>query len=227
VSVEQASRSKAEIAYQTIRSRILDGSFLPGHRLVLSRLAEDLQISSLPVREALRRLEAEGLVDFTRNVGAIVASIDSTEYVQTLHVLAILEGAATAESAPHLQPGHLGQAREINAKMAGCLAQGDMRNFTVLNQSFHELICSACPNTYLRATLSREWVRLDAIRRSTFGLMPGRPQQSLAEHERIVALIEAGASPNEIERVAREHKLRTLRAFEARDGSAVADTIGH
>ncbi|BCB88234.1 hypothetical protein Psuf_055470 [Phytohabitans suffuscus] len=97
-----------------------------------------------------------------------------------------------------------------------------MRSFTVLNRSFHELVCSACPNGYLRETVSSEWVRLETIRRSTFGLMPGRPQQSVDEHERIIALIEAGASRNEIEHVAREHKLRTLRAFEARraDGSA-------
>ncbi|GAB3526942.1 GntR family transcriptional regulator [Phytohabitans suffuscus] len=222
MSVEQASRSKAEIAYHTIRSRILDGSYLPGHRLVLSRLAEDLRISSLPVREALRRLEAEGLVDFTRNVGAIVASIDPAEYVETLQVLAILEGAATAESAPHLTPDQLTEARTINARMRESVQQGDMRSFTVLNRSFHELVCSACPNGYLRETVSSEWVRLETIRRSTFGLMPGRPQQSVDEHERIIALIEAGASRNEIEHVAREHKLRTLRAFEARraDGSA-------
>lgn len=218
MSVEQASRSKAEIAYHTIRSRILDGSYLPGHRLVLSRLADDLRISSLPVREALRRLEAEGLVDFTRNVGAIVASIDPGEYIETLQVLAILEGAATAESAPHLTAEQLAEARAINDRMRESVQQGDMRNFTVLNRSFHELVCCACPNGYLRETVSSEWVRLETIRRSTFGLMPGRPQQSIDEHERIIALIEAGASRNEIEQVAREHKLRTLRAFEARRG---------
>nr|MDT0662574.1 GntR family transcriptional regulator [Micromonospora sp. DSM 115978] len=216
--------SKAELAYQAIRSRILDGTYLPGYRLVLSRLAGDLHISSLPVREALRRLEAEGLVDFTPNVGALVAGIDPNEYAETLQVLAIMEGAATAEAAPHLTGAQLAEARVFTAQMKESLARGDLRSFTVHNRSFHELICSGCPNTYLRTLLGREWMRLDTIRRSAFGMMPGRPEQSIDEHERIVALIEAGASRNEIERVAREHKLRTLRAFTARDAGAAVPT---
>lgn len=215
--VERGNYSKAEIAYQAIRSRILEGSYLPGHRLVLSRLAGDLQVSALPVREALRRLEAEGLVDFTPNVGAVVAAIDPDTYVETVEVLAIVEGAATAQAAPYLNSAQLTEARDVNARMKESLAVGDLRAFTLLNRSFHELICSACPNAYLRTTHSREWARLETIRRSAFGMMPGRPEQSIDEHERIVALIEAGASSNEIERVARDHKLRTLRAFAARD----------
>jgi DNA-binding GntR family transcriptional regulator len=213
MSVTRADHSKADLAYEAIRSRILDGTYLPGYRLVLSRLADDLQISSLPVREALRRLEAEGLVGFTRNVGAVVTGIDQKEYVETLEVLAILEGAATAESAPHLSAEQLAQAREIIAEQVECQGRGDLRRFTTLNRTFHELVCSACPNTYLTTTLSR----IEAVRRSAFGMMPGRLEQSIAEHKQIVDLIEAGASPAEIERVAREHKLRTLRTFQATD----------
>lgn len=217
MSVGQADHSKADLAYEAIRTRILDGTYLPGYRLVLSRLADTLQISSLPVREALRRLEAEGLVAFTRNVGAIVAGIDQKEYVETLEVLAILEGVATAESAPHLTEEQLAQARAMIDEQTNCQLQGDLRRFTVLNRSFHELICSECPNAYLRATVSR----IEAIRRSALGMMPGRLEQSIAEHKRIVDLIEAGASRDEIERVAREHKLRTLHAFEGRDLGAI------
>ena len=201
----------------TIRSAILDGTYPPGHRLVLSRLAEELQTSTLPIREALRRLEAEGLVTFTRNVGAEVARIDSSQYVDTVRVLAILEAAATAEAAPFLTTRQLADAREINTQMRVSLAQHALREFTLLNRSFHELICSGCPNAYLRETVSREWSRLEGIRRSTFGLIPDRPHQSIEEHDRIVALIEAGASPHEIENVARMHKLRTLLAFQARE----------
>jgi DNA-binding GntR family transcriptional regulator len=217
MTVMRADHSKSELAYQAIRSRILDGTYPPERRLVLNRLADELEISSLPIREALRRLEAEGLVDFTRNVGAVVASIDPGQYVETLEVLTLLEAAATAESAPHLTAEQLGDAKAISNRMRACLGDGDLRGFTLLNRAFHEKICSACPNAYLLASMSREWTRLEAIRRSTFGMMPGRAEQSLDEHDRIIALIEAGASGSEIERAARDHKLHTLQAFEARD----------
>ncbi len=62
--------SKSEAAYATISERINNGAYSPGYRLVLGTIAEELGCSVVPVREAIRRLEAEGLVNFTRNVGA-------------------------------------------------------------------------------------------------------------------------------------------------------------
>ena len=72
------------------------GPYYPGYRLVLAKIAEDLGVSVVPVREAIRRLEAEGLVKFERNVGATVSGIDPTEYLYTMQTLSIVEGAATA-----------------------------------------------------------------------------------------------------------------------------------
>ena len=65
-----ATQSKSELAYSWIRSRIEEGAFVPGYRLVLGAIAKELDISVVPVREAIRRLEAEALVTFERNVGA-------------------------------------------------------------------------------------------------------------------------------------------------------------
>ncbi|HWV76031.1 MAG TPA: GntR family transcriptional regulator, partial [Isoptericola sp.] len=65
--------SKSQRAYAYLRERIEDGRFVPGYRLVLAQLAGELDMSVVPVREAIRRLEAEGLVTFERNVGAQVA----------------------------------------------------------------------------------------------------------------------------------------------------------
>ena len=68
--------SKSEQAYTAVKGRIVDGTYSPGYRLVLAKIAEDLGVSVVPVREAIRRLEAEGLVKFERNVGATVSGID-------------------------------------------------------------------------------------------------------------------------------------------------------
>ena len=83
----------------------MDGTYSPGYRLVLAKIAEDLGVSVVPVREAIRRLEAEGLVKFERNVGATVSGIDPTEYLYTMQTLSIVEGAATALSAPLIDSG--------------------------------------------------------------------------------------------------------------------------
>jgi regulator of RNase E activity RraA len=113
------------------------GRFGPGHRLVLARLAQELGVSVVPVREAIRRLEAEGFVTFERNVGAAVAGIDPVEYQHTMQTLSIIEGAATALAAPLLPPDALARARTLNGQMAECLRDFDPVRFTELNRSFH------------------------------------------------------------------------------------------
>lgn len=79
---EPTSLSKAESAYRWIRRCIADRTFEPGHKLVLAQIAVELDTSVVPVREAIRRLEADGLVTFERNVGARVAMVDQSSYAQ-------------------------------------------------------------------------------------------------------------------------------------------------
>src|SRR5690348_12410648 len=76
----ESDGSKADAAYEWIRAGILEGTYGAGHRLVLERLASEIGVSPVPVREALRRLEAEGYVEFQRNVGATVRTIDAAGY---------------------------------------------------------------------------------------------------------------------------------------------------
>lgn len=73
--VGSPSLSKAEIAYRWIRERVADQTYQPGHKLVLAQIALELDTSVVPVREAIRRLEADGLVTFERNVGARVSTL--------------------------------------------------------------------------------------------------------------------------------------------------------
>uniref|UniRef100_UPI0028A1BA3E GntR family transcriptional regulator n=1 Tax=Kocuria sp. TaxID=1871328 RepID=UPI0028A1BA3E len=90
---------KAQYAYEWIKVQILEQAFTPGYRLVLANIAQTLGMSVVPVREAIRRLEAEGLVTFERNVGARVSMVDGEQYRYSMEALGILEGAATAQSA--------------------------------------------------------------------------------------------------------------------------------
>jgi len=205
--------AKSELAYRHIKERITSGGYGPGYRLVLDAIGRELGISPVPVREAIRRLEAEGYVMYERNVGPRVAAVDADAYAHTMEVLALLEGACTAAAAPLLTPDDLAEAAGINDRMAASLADFDPIGFTRLNHEFHRVLCARCPNPHLRGLVEREWSRLDAIRRTTFAVIPGRSPGSIAEHAHLLDLIRTGAPAAEIESCAREHKLTTLSAF--------------
>lgn len=208
-----ANVSKAQYAYDWIRQRVVSQEFTPGYRLVLSAIAGSLDMSVVPVREAIRRLEAEGLVSFQRNVGAQVAMIDSSEYRSTMEVLGLLEGRATAVSAPRLTAADLDRARSLNRAMKEMLQHFDPQRFTDLNQQFHQTLTCRCPNQRLNTLVAAEWDRLGQLRASTFSFIPGRAGASVEEHDRLLGLLEAEASPEEIERASRAHRLATLHSY--------------
>jgi DNA-binding GntR family transcriptional regulator len=209
--------TKSQLAYETIKARILDGRYGPGYRLVLDQIGRELEVSAVPVREALRRLEAEELIQFERNVGARVVAIDPAAYRHAMETVAIVEGAATGLAAPLLTPEALTRARSLNERMRRSLAEFDPLAFTALNAEFHEVLFSACPNPNLVDLVQRCWTRLAAVRDSTFASVPGRAPKSVEEHERLLALIEGGGEPAEVEQFARGHRLATLEAYLARE----------
>ena len=217
VSTETGTGSKSEQAYGQLKSRILDGELNPGYRLVLSSIATELGFSVVPVREAIRRLEAEGLVHFERNVGATVAGIDPELYLHTMQTLSIIEGAATALAAPGIGSAELAQARELNARMREILANFDPVRFTQLNTEFHALLYARCPNPHILDLVHRGWNRLGRMRTSTFGYVPGRATESVAEHEALLDLIASGAPAADVEHAARAHRTGTLNAFLAQN----------
>jgi DNA-binding GntR family transcriptional regulator len=213
VELTAAAPSKSQRAYAWIKERIADGSYSPGYRLVLGTIAKELDVSVVPVREAIRLLEAEGLVTFERNVGAQVAMVEKTEYLYTMQTLAVVEGAATGLSAELISAGDVGRARAINAQMIDCLHHFEPHRFTQLNLDFHSVLFENCPNPHILELVHRGWSRLNVLRDSTFSFVPGRARQSVDEHEALLKLIEDGAGPLEIELAARAHRQATLDAF--------------
>ncbi|MDN5796470.1 MAG: GntR family transcriptional regulator [Intrasporangium sp.] len=208
-----AGTSKSRIAHDWIRQRITDRDFTPGYRLVLSTIANELDMSVVPVREAIRQLEAEGLVTFERNVGARVSMVDDTQYTFSMQALAVLEGAATALAARRITADDVAQARRINERMITQLDYFDPSAFTALNQGFHARLFARCPNQRLLELVNAEWARLGGLRTSTFSFVPGRALESVREHELILRLIERSAPLDEIEDAARRHRSATLRAY--------------
>ncbi len=217
---DAATISKSEMVYRHLRDRVLDGTYVAGYRIVLDKIARELAVSPVPVREAVRRLEAEGLVVFTRNVGAEVAGINPRDYADAMQTLAYLEGAATSLAAPHLSPEEFAEVEAINDEMRA-LHRGafDPVRFTALNEQFHRVLCGPCPNAHLLDLVHREWQRMAMVRRTSFDRLPARPATSVAEHENLLALVREGGSAEEIEHAARAHKLRTMTEFLAQQAA--------
>lgn len=207
-----ATTSKVDLAYDLIRGRIDDGSYTPGYRLVLGTLGRELGTSAVPVREAVRRLEAEGLVQVVRNVGATVRGLDPVAYRWTVETLAVVEGAATGMAAAHLSPASLAEARRLNDAMRSGLDDLDPLRHTHLNQLFHRTLTAPCPNPHLLDLVERGWTRVSTLRSSVFSFVPERARESVREHDALLDLIARGASAAEIDAAARTHRETTLRA---------------
>jgi DNA-binding GntR family transcriptional regulator len=215
-----SNNGKAQQAYHWIKAGIAEGRLTPGYRLVLATIAAELGISAVPVREAIRLLEAEGLVTFERNVGAQVAMIDPVAYLYTMESLGLVEGFATALSAPSISADDISRARAINERMTKSLEHFQPHLFTQLNLDFHSVLFESCPNPHIRDLVHRGWNRLAVLRDSTFSFIPGRAHESVREHEELLVLIENKAPALEIELAARRHRHKTLDAFVAQQSES-------
>jgi DNA-binding GntR family transcriptional regulator len=215
--------SKAEQAYTILKQRIMDGTYGPGQRVVIDQLGREHRISSVPWRESLRRLEAEGWVEIIPNAGAVVKTVDVDSWQRTMNLLARLEGYATALSASRLSSDQLAEARSLNREMGQALANFDPQRFGDLNRTFHELLCSKSDDVRLNDLVHAEWARLDLIRRTAFWYAPGRALASLSEHDQILDLIEGGADPELIEASVRRHELNTLDAVAKHEAERLAE----
>ena len=220
-----AARSKADHAYELIRQRVLDGRSAPGDRLVIEHLAREINVSVVPVREAIRRLEAEGYVTYTRNVGATVASIDLDRYPETVEALAVLEGVAIGLAAPHVTAADLAEARALNEALRSSIDLLDPVQFTRTNQLFHRALYRRCPNRHILNMVTREWELVETTRRSAFTFIPERAAGSVAEHEELLRLIESGRTPDDIEAFARAHRMRTVRLLLQHIGNELDDAL--
>lgn len=204
--------SKVDLAHDLIRSRVLDGAYTPGYRLVLGTLAKELGVSTVPVREAVRRLEAEGLVEVVRNVGATVRGLDPVEYRWAVETLAVVEGAATGQAAPFLPAAALAEAGRLNEAMRTGLDDLDPLRHSRLNQQFHRVLTAPCPNPHLLEIVERGWMRVSGLRSSVFSFVPERAAEAVREHDALLGLIERGAPAAEIDAAVRAHREATLHA---------------
>ncbi len=147
-----------ERAYQSIRQRIMDGSFPPGSPLREEMLAAEIGVSRTPVRDALRRLLADGLVESTRNYGTFVTEITGDDLHEVYHLRAMLEGYAARRAATRITPEELAELRRLADEMEAIEGTDEQRvaRFNALNRDFHVTIVRAARSRRLEGMLG--WV---------------------------------------------------------------------
>ncbi|WP_096226199.1 GntR family transcriptional regulator [Geobacillus sp. FJAT-46040] len=214
--METKAKNKTQLAYEYILSRIENGVYGPGYRVVIDQIARELGLSIIPVREAIRQLEAEGLVEFKPYTGAVVSNINEKEYIETLSVLAVLEGYATALGSANLTKEAINELERLNERMERALEELELERFSELNYEFHSLIYVHCGNAYLEEQIKQIWQRMKRIRAYGFTFVPQRAKASIEEHREIIRLLREQAPPHEIEQYVRQHKINTAEAFKRR-----------
>lgn len=196
-----------------LREMIVEGSLAPGEKINERELCEAFGVSRTPLREAVQALAKEGLVQITPRRGARVAPMTVDDLDEVFPIMGALEALAGELACARLTPNVVGEIRVLHLAMVAAFERGDRHSYFRLNEEIHDRIFKAAGNQTLiqirRALAAR-------VRRARFraNLSPQRWQKAVAEHEEIVAALDAADGPR-LGRLLRDHlagKLETVRA---------------
>lgn len=139
--------SQGEIAFAKLMAAIKAGDFQPGDRLRETDVAERLSLSRTPVREALRRLEAERLIEHRPRIGAVIRTLNQTEVVELYEMRLVLERTAAQMAAKHAVEAEVDALGALNDQIAAAIQ--DPSRAAAVNQQFHRSIYLAARNRFL------------------------------------------------------------------------------
>lgn len=211
--------SKTDQVYRTLYERIVGGQLSPGFRLVIDSLARDMGVSTMPVREAVRRLEAEGLVRYRPNVGAEVAGIDAHQFAEMHEVLAHLEGLTCEQAVAHVKPIHCEALTGFAHRMQAALDARRMETFVGLEGECHQFLHSLADNRFLGDLAGRLWNRVAPRYLGIYVQVPDSASHSLQDHYQLVQALKEGAPSKLVSHVMEDHMLALLDAFQRRPPS--------
>ena len=192
-----------------LRSDILEGRLKPGEWLRQERLAQEHGVSQTPVREALKQLAAEGLVEHVpyRGIQVVQFSLEDVEDLYSCR--AAVEGMAARYAAEAITEEELDELRSLHERMVACVTPDELREYRELNRRFHEAVSEASRRSYLMRTLAQLWAAFPTmlwsnIPRIAITSVPGRDEPDAAEHAEIIAGL-AARDPERAEAAVRLH----------------------
>ena len=179
-------------AYSKLRNAIFSGAFKPGYQLKEEELADQLDVSRTPVRQAIRSLADEGLVDIKSNRRSYVADINETQFEEIFDMLLFLEGYSAGLSAPNLPESAIEELRELNDKMSKTYAPADNQKFLALNSQFHKIIHKYSGSQKVHELLMRIIDIPDNLFLKFNQIPDWHNAQSVIEHKLIIEALASG-----------------------------------
>jgi DNA-binding GntR family transcriptional regulator len=175
---------------QRLREMLVESQIPPGAKLNERELAQVLQVSRTPLREAIKMLAAEGLVELLPNRGAIAVALSEADVLNTFEVMAGLEGLSGELAAQRVTDAELAEIRALHFEMMGAYTRGDLSSYYRLNARIHSAINSAAKNPVLTSTYDQVNARLQALRfRSNQD--GAKWERAMKEHEKMVEALGA------------------------------------
>ncbi len=173
-----------------LRNFIVEGLLAPGVKLNERKLCETLGISRTPLREALKVLAAEGLIDILPNRGASISQMSEAEIRETFELMSGLEAFSGELACERMTSAELAEIKALHYAMLGCRAQNDLAGYYSRNQAIHDRINDAARNSALRQTYISVNRRLQALRfRSNFQTL--KCDCAIRDHETMIEALEA------------------------------------
>lgn len=195
-----------ERVYASIKGAIISGAFEPGRRLIEVKLAEDMKTSRTPVREALQKLEKEGLIYRVPRGGFAVKGVTEEELDEVFGLRGILEGYAGFLATGRIEEDELTSLEEIIAREEACLEHMNLEEFIRLDGEFHDVLYKAAKNTRLYDLLND--LRDSMYRYRVIILRyQGKPRLAVEDHKEMVASIRS-KNPGRVARLVRKHMTR-------------------
>jgi DNA-binding GntR family transcriptional regulator len=203
---------------ERLRQRIFAHELTPGTWIDEQKLAEQYGISRTPLREALKVLASEGLVDLRPRRGCYVTEISRQDMDDLFPLIALLEGRCAAEAVKRAKPADISALKSIHEQLESAARDGRIDAFFESNQEFHKKIQELSGNRWLLSVIQdlRKVLKLSRLHSLS---LEGRLQQSLDEHRLIMAALQAGDA-GKAEKLMHDHLLSGREALaKMRDGS--------
>lgn len=214
--LSETSKAAAERVASILRDRIVKGELAPLDRLIERRLSAELEVSRTPVREALKLLEADGLIDITLHRGALVSAFGPDEAVHLFDVISGLESLAAERLAETITPDSLQELEDLHGTMLEHFRSNRISDYFDTNTVIHDFIVTGCGNPIVIETHRRLIAR---ARRGRFMAIMNRDrlEQAVGEHETLMQAFRSRA-PLAAGKVWKTHLLQT--------GKTLAEVLG-
>ncbi len=180
--------SKNEYVYDTLKNNIMSGELKPDTKLTIRAIAKELEVSEMPVREALNRLNSEGLIIFTPYIGAKVAPISKKKIREILFLRSILEPLATELAVDNICMDDIRNLKQIIIDMEISFDKKDAAQYSKLNRAFHNYIYEKSGNEEL-ISITKTLMEKEKRIMCFFEVNPETLGISLQEHREILNLI--------------------------------------